>query len=33
MKYDLGLDSAIFYVILIYAFIVWLLMKWNKEDV
>ena len=33
MKYDLGLDLAIFYVILVYGFIVWLLMKWNKEDV
>jgi hypothetical protein len=31
MIWDLTL--ATFYVILIYAFIVWLLMKWNKEDV
>jgi len=31
MIWDLTL--AIFYVILVYGFIVWLLMKWNKEDV
>ena len=29
----LDLTLAIFYVILIYGFVVWLLMKWNKEDV
>ena len=31
MIWDLTL--ALFYVILAYGFIVWLLMKWNKEDV
>ena len=31
MIWDLTL--AIFYVILVYGFIVWLLMKWNNEDV
>ena len=31
MIWDLTL--ALFYVILIYGFVVWLLMKWNKEDV
>jgi len=31
MIWDLTL--ALFYVILVYGFIVWLLMKWNKEDV
>ena len=29
----LELTLALGYVILIYAFIVWLLMKWNNEDV
>jgi hypothetical protein len=29
----LDLTLALFYVILVYGFIVWLLMKWNKEDV
>lgn len=27
----LELTLAIFYVIMIYAFIVWLLLKWNNE--
>ena len=27
------LTLAIFYVIMIYAFIVWLLRKWNNEDI
>jgi len=31
MIWDLTL--ALFYVILTYGFIVWLLMKWNNEDV
>jgi len=31
MIWDLTL--ALFYVILIYGFVVWLLIKWNKEDV
>ena len=31
MIWDLTL--ALFYVILVYGFIVWLLMKWNNEDV
>jgi len=31
MIWDLTL--ALFYVILVYGFIVWLLIKWNNEDV
>ena len=29
----LELTLAIFYVIMIYAFVVWLLRKWNNEDI
>jgi len=32
INFDMLLTLSLLYVIMIYAFIVWLLMKWNNEE-